>query len=64
MYYFMLKQNCIIEQNNTSSTKLDREFENVENIILTVFKILKEYDKLMEMAEKEMEKIGGEKLDD
>lgn len=60
----MLKQNCAIEQNNTSSEKLDDEFKNVENIVLSVFRLLKEYDRLMEIAETEMEKIGGEKLDD
>lgn len=59
----MSKQNCTIEQNNTTSVKPDDEFENVEKIILSVFKLLKEYDKLMETAEKEMKKIGGEKLD-
>ncbi len=60
----MSKQNCTIEQNKSASTKLDDEFENVENIILTVFKLLKEYDKLMRIAGKKMEKIGGEKIDD
>ena len=60
----MSKQNCIIKQKNAVSTKLADEFEKVEDSILTVFKLLKEYDKLMMIAEKEMEKIGGEKLDD
>jgi len=48
----MSKQNCTIEQNKSASTKLDDEFENVENIILTVFKLLKEHDKLMRIAGK------------
>ena len=60
----MSKQNCTIKQNNITSEKLDDKFENVENIVLSVFKLLREYDRLMEMAETEMEKIGGEKLDD
>lgn len=60
----MSKQNYTITQNNITSEKLDDKFENVENIVLSVFKLLSEYDKLMEMAEIEMEKIGGEKLDD
>ena len=60
----MSKQNYTIKQNNITSEKLDDKFENVENIVLSVFKLLSEYDKLMEMAEIEMEKIGGEKLDD
>jgi hypothetical protein len=60
----MSKQNYTIEQNNITSGKLDDEFENLENIMLSVFRLLKEYDRLVEMAEMEMEKIGGEKLDD
>ncbi len=58
----MSKQNYTIKQNNITSEKLDDKFENVENIVLSVFKLLREYDKLIEMTE--MEKIGGEKLDD
>ena len=60
----MSKQNYTIKQNNITSEKLDDKFENVENIVLSVFKLLREYDRLMETAEMEMEKIGGEKLDD
>ena len=60
----MSKQNYTIEQNNITSGKLDDEFENLENIMLSVFRLLKEYDRLIEMAETEMGKIGGEKLDD
>jgi len=60
----MSKQNYTIEQNNITSEKLDDEFENLENIMLSVFRLLKEYDRLVEMAEMEMGKIGGEKLDD
>ena len=60
----MSKQNCTIKQNNIISKKLDDEFENLENIMLSVFRLLKEYDRLIEMAETEMGKIGGEKLDD
>ena len=60
----MSKQNYTIKQNNITSEKLDDKFENVENIVLSVFKLLREYDRLMETAETEMEKIGGEKLDD
>jgi len=52
----MSKQECSIKQKNAISTKLDDEFEKVEDAILTVFKLLKEYDKLMMIAEKEMEK--------
>lgn len=59
----MSKQNCTIEQKNITSKKLDDEFENLENIMLSVFKLLKEYDKLMEMAGTGIGKIGGEKLD-
>ena len=60
----MSKQNYTIKQNNITSEKLDDEFENLENILLSVFRLLKEYDRLVEMAETEMGKIGGEKLDD
>lgn len=52
----MLKQNCSMEQ----SVDSDEEFENVENVILAVFRLLKEYDRLVEIAETEMKKIGGE----
>ena len=60
----MSKQNYTIKQNNITSEKLDDKFENLENIMLSVFRLLKEYDRLVEMAETEMGKIGGEKLDD
>ena len=59
----MSKQNCTIEQKSVASTKSCDEFENVENIILSVFKLLKEYDQLMKISEIEMEKIGGEKIE-
>ena len=60
----MSKQNYTIKQNNITSEKLDDKFENLENIMLSVFRLLKEYDRLVKMAETEMGKIGGEKLDD
>ena len=53
----MLKQNCTIEQKITSSTNLDEEFENVESAVLAVFRLLKEYDRLVEIAETEIKKI-------
>ena len=34
----MSKQDCAIEQSNTIAGKTDDEFQNIENIILTVFK--------------------------
>ena len=54
----MLKQNCSMEQ--SSSVNLDEEFENVESAVLAVFRLLKEYDRLVEIAETEIKKIGGE----
>jgi len=42
------------------SVNSDEEFENVENAILAVFRLLKEYDRLVEIAETEIQKIGGE----
>ncbi len=59
----MSKQNYAIEQNNISSTNLDEEFENVEKIVLSVFRVLKEYDNLMGAAETEMKKIRDKTLD-
>jgi len=46
-----------------SSENTDDEFENVENVILAVFRLLKEYDRLVEIAETEMQKIGGETIE-
>jgi len=59
----MSKQDCAIEQSNTIAVKTDDEFQNIENIILTVFKMLKECDQLMKIAENKSEKIGGESLE-
>ncbi len=59
----MSKQDCAIEQSNTVAVKTDDEFQNIENIILTVFKMLKECDQLMKIAENKSEKIGGESLE-
>ena len=52
----MSKQNCSMEQ----SVDSDEKFENVENAVLAVFRLLKEYDRLVEIAETKIEKIGGE----
>ena len=59
----MPKQDCAIEQSNTIAVKTDDEFQNIENIIFTVFKMLKECDQLMKIAENKSEKIGGERLE-
>ncbi len=59
----MSRQDCAIEQSNTIAVKTDDEFQNIENIILTVFKMLKECDQLMKIAENKSEKIGGESLE-
>ena len=59
----MSKQDCAIEQSNTIAVKTDDEFQNIENIILPVFKVLKECDHLLKIAENESEKIGGESLE-
>ena len=54
----MLKQNCSMKQ--VSSDNTDDEIENVENAIIAVFRLLKECDRLVEIAKTEMEKTGGE----
>ena len=39
------------------------EFQNIENVMMRIFNILDESDKLMKIAENELEKIGGEKIE-
>ena len=58
----MSKQDCTSESNITA-LNMDDEFQNIENTILTIFKILNEYDNLIKVVENECEKFGGEKLD-
>lgn len=58
----MLNQKTASIQTN-SSQKMDKEFENLKEIIMKVYDILDEYDRLMKAAEIEMKKIGGESID-
>ena len=59
----MSKQDCAIKQSNTMAVKTDDNFQNIENIILTAFKMLKECDHLMKIAENKSKRIGGESLE-
>ncbi len=59
----MLKQDTVIKQTNSEVVKIDDEFQNIENIMMRIFNILDESDKLMKIAENELEKIGGEKIE-
>ena len=52
----MLNQKTASIQRN-SSQKRDKEFENLEEIIMKVYDILDEYDRLMKAAEFEMKKL-------
>ena len=58
----MLRQDSVIKQTN-SVVKIDDEFQNIENVMMKIFNILDEYDKLVKVAENEIEKIGGEKIE-
>ena len=53
----MLKQNSAIVQTNYSKKELENKFENIEEIIIRVYDILDEYDRLMNTAEIEMKKL-------
>jgi len=57
----MSQQKCTIEQSNTITVKGDDEFQNIEKVILKVFKMLQEHDKLMKFIENK--KIGGENIE-
>jgi len=59
----MLRQDSVIKQTNSEVVKIDDEFQNIENIMMRIFNILDESDKLMKIAENELEKIGGEKIE-
>ena len=52
----MLKQNSAIVQTNYSKKELENKFENIEEIIMRVYDILYEDDRLMKTAEIEMGK--------
>jgi len=56
----MLRQDTVIKQTNSEVVKIDDEFQNIENIMMRIFNTLDESDKLMKIAENELEKIGGE----
>ena len=55
--FFMLKQNSAIVQTNYSKKELESKFENNEDIIIEVYDILDEYDRLTNAAEIEMKKL-------
>jgi len=59
----MLKQDSVIKQTNSKVVKIDDEIQNIENVMMRIFNILDEYDKLMKIAENELKKIGGEKIE-
>jgi len=59
----MLRQDSVIKQTNSKVVKIDDEFQNIENIMMRIFNILDESDKLMKIAENKLEKIGGEKIE-
>ncbi len=59
----MLKQNLVLKQTNSKVVKIGDEFQNIENIMMRIFNILDESDKLMKIAENKLEKIGGEKIE-
>jgi len=59
----MLKQDSVIKQTNSEVVKIDDEFQNIENVMMRIFNIFDESDKLMKIAENELEKIGGEKIE-
>ena len=59
----MLRQDSVIKQTNSEVVKIDDEFQNIENIMMRIFNILDESDKLMKIAENELEKIGAEKIE-
>lgn len=52
----MLNQKAAIIQTNPSQ-KMEKEFENLEEIITKVYDVLDEYDRLMKAAEIEMKKL-------
>ena len=53
----MLKQNSAIVQTNYSKKEFESKFENIEEIIIGVYDILDEYDRLTNTAEIEMKKL-------
>ena len=53
----MLKQDSAIIQTNCSKKEMENEFENIEEIIMRVYDVLDEYDRLMKAAETEMKKL-------
>lgn len=53
----MLKQNSVIVQTNYSKKELENKFENIEEIIMRAYDILDGYDRFMNTAEIEMEKL-------
>jgi len=59
----MLRQDSVIKHTNSEIVKIDDEFQNIENVMMRIFNILDESDKLMKIAENELEKIGGEKIE-
>ena len=59
----MLRQDSVIKQTNSEVVKIDDEFQNIENVMMRIFNILDESDKLMKIAENKLEKIGGEKIE-
>ncbi len=59
----MLRQDSVIKHTNSEVVKIDDEFQNIENIMMRIFNILDESDKLMKIAENKLEKIGGEKIE-
>ncbi len=59
----MLKLDTVIKQTNSEVVKIDDEFQNIENVMMRIFNTLDESDKLMKIAENELEKIGGEKIE-
>ncbi len=59
----MLKQNSVIKQTNSKVVEMNDAFQNIENVMMRIFNILDESDKLTMIAENEIEKIGGEKIE-
>ena len=59
----MLKQNSVIKQIDSEIVKIDDEFQNIENVMMRIFNILDENDKLIRIIGNEIEKIGGEKIE-
>ena len=59
----MSKQQCTIDQSNKVAEKMYDGFQTIENVIIQIFRMLDEHDKLIKVVKNEYEKLGGEDLE-